>query len=87
MCDLVVDIEVETGSFSNNPSDSTPVSCATGRVILAASAHTGSVGSTNAAVPVALSNGALTDSCQVATAGAGTGTVHYYLTTGRVATL
>lgn len=87
MCDLVVDVEIETGSFTNNVNDATPVTCATGRVILAASAYTGSVGSTNAAVPVALSNGALTDTCQVATVAAGSVTVHYVLTTGRVATL
>lgn len=87
MCDLLVDVEVEVGSFTNNVNGSTPVSCASGRVILAASAYTGNVGSTNAAVPVALSSGALSDTCQVATVASGAVTVHYVLTTGRVATL
>jgi len=66
---------------------STSITCATSRVILAASAYTGSLGSTNAAVPVSLSSGALTDTCVVATVAAGAVTVHYVLTTGRVATL
>lgn len=85
MCDLVVDIAVETGSFTGNANNSTPVTCDSGRVILAATAYTGSLGSTNAPVPVGLADGALSDTCTVATTAAVT--VNYCLTTGRVATL
>lgn len=85
MCTLVVDIEIERGTFTGNPSDATPITCDTGRVILAASAHTGNLGSTNAPVATTLADGALSDTCTVATTAAVT--VNYCLTTGRVATL
>jgi hypothetical protein len=85
MCDLLTDIQIEAGTFTGNTNDATPITCVTGRVIIAASAHTGSVGSNNAAVPVALSDGALTDICQVATTAAVT--VSYYLTTAKASSL
>jgi hypothetical protein len=85
VCDLVVDVEVELGSFTGDPNGSTPVTCASGRVILAASAFTGSLGSAATTVPVRLASGALSDTCTVATTAAVT--VNYCLTTGRAATL
>lgn len=85
MCDLLVDVAVEVGSFTGNPSNSTPVTCASGRVIIAASARLGSLGAGNSPVAVELASGALSDTCTVATTAAVT--VHYALTTGRVATL
>ncbi len=85
MCDLLVDFEVEHGTFTGDPNDAVPVTCDTGRVIVAATAHTGSLGSTNAPVAVELADGALSDTCTVATTAAVT--VTYCLTTARVATL
>ena len=85
MCDLIVDVAVETGSFTGNPNDDTPVACESGRVIIAASAWTGTLGSGATAVPVGLASGPLSDTATVATTAAVN--VNYCLTTGRVATL
>jgi hypothetical protein len=85
-CELLVDVAIETGTVSgNNNQDAVPVTCDTGRVILAATAHLGSSGTTTTPVPVALADGALTDTANVLPNTSGT--IRYYLTTGRVATL
>jgi len=85
MCDIVVDVEVEAGTVMLNGSDPEVIECESGRVILSASAHYGNLISGTTSVPVGLNDGALSNSCTVS-AGV-SGTVHYYLTTGRVATL
>ncbi len=91
MCDLVVDIAVETGSFTTDFSDKTSVSAASGRVILAASARMGNDGSNSVPASVILSAGSPSNSCFIdptGLGGSGHGTsVKYCLTTGRVATL
>lgn len=85
MCELLVDVAIETGSFTGDPNDSTPVTCASGRVIVAATAYAGNLGSTNTPVAASLTSGALSDTVEFAATAAVT--VHYSLTTGRVATL
>ncbi len=84
MCDLLVDFAVETGTVSGNTSQNPePVTCEGGRVIVAASArHTGS---SVTAVAVELAEGALSDSANVWPVQSGT--VAYWLTTARLATL
>lgn len=91
-CKLLVDTQIEVGSITANPDDWVTVSCAAGRVILAASAYIGGSGSGVGKWPVAvvLASGALTSSVNIETAGAGTGhgtTIYYYLTTARVVDL
>lgn len=93
MCVILADVEVETGSVSADPDDFVPVTCTSGRVIVAASAFIGS--GTSSGVdkwPVAclLADGALTDTANIETAGAGVGhgsTLFYTLTTARVVDL
>lgn len=85
MCELIVDVAVENGTFTGNGNDDVPVTCESGRVILAASAYTGFTNSAADAVAVALADGVLSDTCTVAVTAAVQ--VSYSLTTGRVATL
>lgn len=85
MCELLVDVQVESGSFTGSPNGPTTVFCGSGRVIVAATAHKGSIQSGATAVPVELSDGALSDTCSIGPNQAVT--TNYYLTTARVATL
>lgn len=91
MCDLLVDVSVESGTFTTDFSDKIEVECAAGRVILAATARMGNDGSNSVAASAILADGALSNICFIDPTGlSGTGhgtTVRYCLTTGRVATL
>jgi len=90
MCDLPVDVQVETNSTVVNNDDPLPLTCTSGRVIIAATAY---VGNTSTAKPlaVALADGALVDECTVypvsSIVGSTPATVHYSLTTCRVGSL
>lgn len=85
MCELLVDVQIESGSVAGNPNGAVSVPCSSGRVIIAATAHTGSINSTVGFAAVDLADGALSDTCSMSANGSAT--IYYSLTTARVATL
>lgn len=65
MCNLLLDVEIERDTITLDTDDVTPVTCASGRVIIAASAYVGAIGSSTTAVPVRLADGAPTDGAEL----------------------
>lgn len=90
MCALLLDSEIETGTQSFTNDDPIVLTCAEGRVIIAATAWVGNA-STATPIAVSLSDGTPTNTCTVYPSsnvvGSLTKTVRYSLTTVRVATI
>jgi hypothetical protein len=90
MCTLLADVQIESGTEAFTNDDPFPITCESGRVIIAATAW---VGSTSTAKPigVSLADGDPSDTCTVyptsnMVSGL-TATIHYSLTTARIVTL
>lgn len=83
MCNLLLDVEIERDVITLDTDDATPVACASGRVIIAASAYVGAIGSSTTAVSVRLADGAPTDTVELS-AWSTAAQATYCLTTARI---
>lgn len=90
MCELLVDVQIEADTVTASNDDALQLVCASGRVIIAATAWLGNT-STAKPIGVSLADGALTDACMAypasSVAGSYPQSVHYSLTTARAVTL
>lgn len=83
MCNLLLDVEIERDVITLDTDDVTPVTCTSGRVIIAATAYVGAIGSSTTAVPVRLADGAPVDTVELS-AWSTAAQATYMLTTARV---